>query len=234
VLGRGEEVPPVLHDTEWPGRSRVTPPSFQDELTRIWQDPQIRRLALRRAGRRDLADDALQETYYSVARVKDPDHIKNLRAFFCRALINQISHLRGQLNPIPVEDPEMLAGTQHGGRVHAAAARPVDEAAVWLQLAATWDKRFRREHERLMAMVPERSSDPRRYREVIVATAEQILHAAADGHVNWADSDDALRAAYPDWFNEPGCTRDTYYQRLSRARHEVRALVRVVVGRDEL
>ena len=53
---------------------------------------------------------------------------------------------------------------------------------------------------------------------MIVATAEKILHAAVDGLVNWADSDDALRAAYPDWFDEPGCTRDTYYQRLSRAR----------------
>ncbi|HEY1347048.1 MAG TPA: sigma factor, partial [Streptosporangiaceae bacterium] len=98
----------MFHNTEWPGRSPVTPPSFHDELTRIWRDPQIRGLALRRAGRHDLAEDALQETYYSVARVKDPGRIENLRAFFCRALINQISHLRSQLNPIPVEDPEIL------------------------------------------------------------------------------------------------------------------------------
>jgi hypothetical protein len=134
-----------------------------------------------------------------------------------------------------VEDPEMLSGPrQQGAHLYASAARPVDEAAVWLQQAATWDKRFRREHERLMAMVPKRSSDPRRYREVIVATAEKILRAAVDGHVNWADCDDAVRAAYPDWFDEPGCTRDTYYQRLSRARREVRVLLMVIVGRDEL
>jgi DNA-directed RNA polymerase specialized sigma24 family protein len=212
------------------------PRSFHAELTRVWRDPEIRRLALRRAGNRDLAEDALQETFYSVARVSDPDHIENLRAFFCRALINQISHLRGQLNPIPVEDPEMLAGLrQPGVRLHApAAARPVEEAAAWLQLAATWRKRFHREHERLMAMVPERSGDPRRYQEVIVATAAKILYAAGDGHMNWADSDLTLRAAYPNWFNEPGCSRDTYYQRLSRARHEVRVLLRAVVDRDEL
>jgi DNA-directed RNA polymerase specialized sigma24 family protein len=225
----------VLDNTEWPGRSRVTPSSFHDELTRIRQDPQVWRLALRRAGHRDLAEDALQETYYSVARVKDPDHIENLRAFFCRALINQISHLRGQLNPIPVEDPEVLAGTrQESGRILAAAARPVDEAAAWRQLVVTWRKRFRLERERLMAMVPKRSSDPGRYREVIVATAEKILRAAVDGYVNWADCDDAVRAAYPDWFDEPGRTRDTYYQRLSRARREVRVLLMVIVGRDEL
>jgi DNA-directed RNA polymerase specialized sigma24 family protein len=225
----------VFHNTEWPGRSPVTPPSFHDELTRIWRDPQIRGLALRRAGRHDLAEDALQETYYSVARVKDPGRIENLRAFFCRALINQISHLRSQLNPIPVEDPEILAETrQRQGGAHAAAARPVDEAAVWLQLAAAWRQRFRRERRRLLAMVPERSSDPRRYREVIVATAARILHAAVDGQVSWTDSDDALRAAYPDWFDEPGCSRDTYYQRLSRARREMRVLLMAVVGRDEL
>jgi DNA-directed RNA polymerase specialized sigma24 family protein len=236
VLGLGEEVPFVLYNTESLGLSRDTPPSFHAELTRIWRDPQIWKLALRRAGNRDLAEDALQETFYSVARVNDPSHIENLRAFFCRALINQISHLRGQLNPIPMEDPEMLAGPrQQEIRLHApAAARPVDEAAVWLQLAATWRKRFHREHGRLMAMVPERSNDPGRYQEVIVATAAKILYAAGDGHVNWADSDAALRAAYPDWFDEPGCTRDTYYQRLSRARHEVRVLLRAVVDRDEL
>ena len=223
----------MLYNIEWPGRSRVTP-SFDDELARIRQDPQIWRLALRRAGSRDLAEDALQETFYSVARVKDPGRIENLRAFFCRALINQISHLRGQLNPIPVEDPEMLEGTrQQGGRVHAV-TRPVNETAVWLQLTAAWRKRFHRERRRLMAMVPERSSDPRRYREVIVATAAKILHATVDGHMNWTDSDDALRAAYPDWFDEPGCTRDTNYQRLSRARREMRVLLMAVVSRDEL
>jgi DNA-directed RNA polymerase specialized sigma24 family protein len=225
----------VLYNTEWPGRSRVTPPSFHDELARIRQDPQIWRLAMRRAGSRELAEDALQETYYSVARVKDPGHIENLRAFFCRALINQISHLRGQLNPIPVEDPEVLVGTRpENGQILAAAARPVDEAAAWRQLAATWRKRFRLERERLKALVPKRSSDPRRYREVIVAAAAKILHAAADGSVNWADSDDVLRAAYPDWFDEPGCTRDTYYQRLGRARREMQVLLMAVVGRDEL
>jgi len=236
ALGRGEEVPLVLYNTEPPGRARATPSSFQDELTRIWRDPQIRRLARLRAGSPDLAEDALQETFYSVARVKDPGHIENLRAFFCRALINQINHLRRQIHPLPVEDPETLAWPrQHGIRLHApAATRPVDEAAVWLQLAETWRQRFQREHARLMAMVPERSKDPLRYRQVIVATAAKILHAAADGHVNWADSDLALRAAYPGWFEEPGRTRDTCYQRLSRARAEVRVVLRAVVDRDEL
>ena len=226
----------MLYNTESLGRSRVTPPSFYDALTRIWRDPQIWRLALRRAGNRDLAEDALQETFYSVARVGDPGHIENLRAFFCRALINQISRLRGQLHPTPVEDPEMLAGPrQQGVRLHApAVARPVNEAAIWLQLADTWRKRFHRKHGRLMAMVPERSGDPRRYREVIVATAAEILHAVVHGHVNWANSDMALQAAYPDWFDEPGCTRDTCYQRLSRARRDVRVLLQAVVGRDEL
>ena len=238
-VGPAEQAPArgVVHlcSTESLDGPHATPLDFQDQLAEIWADPEIRKLALRRAGNRDLAEDALQETFYSVARVNDPSRIENLRAFFCRALINQISRLRGQLHPIPVEDPEMPAGPRQVVRLHApAAARPVDEAAVWLQLAATWRERLHRGRRRLTAMVPERSNDPGRYREVIVATAAKILYAAQDGHVNWADSDTALRATYPDWFDEPGCTRDTYYQRLSRPRRDVRAVLRPVLDRDEM
>jgi DNA-directed RNA polymerase specialized sigma24 family protein len=227
--------PPLDSPVSRPG-SDLGSSRFHEELTRIWRDPQIWRLALGRAGNRDLAEDALQETFYSVARMADHSHIRDLRAFFCRALINQIRHLRGLLSAIPVEDPQRLAGLrpQEVGQPDAMAARPVEDAVVWRQLAAMWCERFHHDRERLMAMVPERSGNPARYREVIVATAAQILNAPGDGHVNWADSDMALRAAYPDWFSEPDCTRDTYYQRLSRARHEVRTLLKAVVRREEL
>ena len=82
------------------------PRSFHDEVCQIREDLDIWRLAVRRAGSFDLAEDALQDTFYAVARVRDPERIENLRAFFCRALIRQIAHLRGQLGPLPVEDPE--------------------------------------------------------------------------------------------------------------------------------
>lgn len=60
-------------------------------------DPGIRSLAVRRAGDPDLALDALMQTVCVVARVQDLQAIKDLRACFCRTLINQVYRLRGQL-----------------------------------------------------------------------------------------------------------------------------------------
>ena len=167
--------------------------------------------------------------------MKDPGHIENLRAFFCKALINEISRMLGRPGPVPVEDPETVAGARHGVHLDAhAAARPVDEAAILGQQAQTWLKRFHSERKRLSAMVPESSSDPERYRAVILATAEEILRSAGDGQVTWADSNAALRATYPEWFGEADCSLDIHYKRLSRARHEVRALLMTIVSKEEL
>src|SRR5215469_18146829 len=118
-----------MYDTEPLDSPRGRPETFYAELAKIRSDPEIWGLALRRAGKHDLAQDALQETYYSVARVKDPDHIENLRAFFCRALINEINRMLGRPGPVPVEDPETVAGARHVLHLGAqAAARPVDQA----------------------------------------------------------------------------------------------------------
>jgi DNA-directed RNA polymerase specialized sigma24 family protein len=225
----GEEVPRLI-STE-PADSPS--PDFAAELTSIWQDPEIWRLALRRAGDRYLAEDALQETYYAVARVSDPGRIENLRGYFCKVLVHKIYNLRSQFGPIPVEDPETLTGAGEGA-LSQATARPVDEQAVWLQLTGEWLKPFHSERARLAAMVPERSGNPERYQAVIVATAEKILQAACDGHVVPADANTALRAVYPEWFDESGCAQDTQYQRLSRARSDARALLVSLVRRDEL
>jgi DNA-directed RNA polymerase specialized sigma24 family protein len=223
-----------LDSTDGPGRPPVTP--FQEELAQVWQDPGIWKLALRRAGNRDLAEDALQETFYAVARVRDPGHIENLRAFFCTALIHQIHHLRGQLGPIVPEDPATLAGARQQAIPlwSPSVPRSIDEAAVDHVLADMWLRRFRSARQQLWAVVPERSSDPGRYRDVIVAAAEEILHAAWDGNVSWADSNMDLRAAYPEWLDEPGCSQNTCHQRLSRARREVQALLMAIVSREEL
>ena len=69
---------------------------FHEQLLKLYTDPGIWRFALRRAGHRDLAEDAIQETYYSVSRVKNPERIRDVRAFYCRALSHEISHQRGQ------------------------------------------------------------------------------------------------------------------------------------------
>jgi|ERR1039457_3670784 hypothetical protein len=216
-------------------RSDVGPASFHEELLSICTAPETWRLALRRAGSRDLAEDALQETFYSVSRVKDPGHIENLRAFVCKALIHEIYHQRGLLRPIPVENPETAAGCrQQGLPLSNPAPNAVDGEAVWFVLAGTWFTRFHREREELAVIVPERSNDSRRYRQVIVAVAEKILRDAMEGQVSSADCNEALQAAHPSWLNEPGCEPDTLYQRLSRARQDVRMLLQVVVTREEL
>jgi DNA-directed RNA polymerase specialized sigma24 family protein len=214
--------------------SDASSPGFQEELLLICTAPEIWRLALRRAGCRDLAEDALQETFYSVSRVKDPGHVENLRAFFCKALIHEINHQREQLRLIPVEDPETVAGN----RQHFPGSNPshnsVDREAVWLVLAATWFIRFSRKRDELRTMVPERSNDPERYRLVVLAVAEEMLRTAMKGHVSWADCKKALQAGLPTWLNETGCEVETLYQRLSRARQDIQMLLKIIVIREEL
>ena len=87
-------------------------PDFQSALLAIAQDPEIRRLALRLAGDLELAEDARQEAYYAVRRVRNPEEIKDLRAYFCTVLANKVRRLRGQLREaVLVEDFEHLAET---------------------------------------------------------------------------------------------------------------------------
>jgi hypothetical protein len=212
-----------------------TPRSFYDEVCEIRGDLEIWRLAVRRAGSFDLAEDALQDTFYAVARVSDPERIENLRGFFCRALIRQIAHLRGQLGPLPLEDPEAaVSWQQRHGVIGAAAGGPVDDGALWHLRAEEWLERLRVRRQQIWAAVPERSARPGHYRAVVVAVAQEILRAGCDGQVSPADFDAALQARYPEWFAETGCAQDTRYQRLSRARRDVREALKAIVSRHEL
>jgi hypothetical protein len=88
--------------------------------------------------------------------------------------------------------------------------------------------------ELLIASVPGRSPDQHRYRVTIVATARRILDLLLEGCVTSADWNAELTARYPQWCNEPGLARDAIDQRLSRARSDVRALLRSIVTREEL
>jgi len=201
------------------------------ELLAIRNDPEVRSLARRRAGALDLAEDALQDAYCAVAGVKNPERIKDLRAYYCRVLINKVYDLRGQLGATLVEDFETLVETRPY-RVGSSSARPrpFDEVV----LADTCLERFAAQRDNLRAAVAERSTDPDRYRDVIVTVAEQVLRAILDGDVSQADTNDALRAAYPEWFGEKGRANNNAHQRFSRARADVRDLLKAVVNRDEL
>lgn len=208
----------------------LTAGAFPPELLAIWADPRVRKLAARRAGDPDLAQDALLQAVCAVAQVGDLQRINDLKAYFCRVLINEVYHLRGQLAAARVYDSATLAEMSDAGL----SGPPSDEAAVTRLMVRTWLERFRALRDRLRASVPGRSSQPDRYRDLIVAVAEHVLRAAFHGGVNQADTNEALQAAFPEWFGQPGAAENTCHKHLSRARRDVQALLQEVVNRDEL
>jgi Sigma-70 region 2 len=221
-----------MHNTNSPGGQQ----DFHRQLRAIREDLGVMRLAWGYAGDPHLAEDALQEAYWAVSQVRDPQRIENPRAYFCTVLIREVYRLRGQLGPTPIEDFERLAETrQHRVTVCGSApARPIDDAVGTRLMAGTWIARFYAQRACLRAAVPARSSAPGRYRDMIVAVAEQVLRDGISGEANQADSNEALRAAYPEWFAQPGCAANTCHQRFRRARADTRELLKAVVNRDEL
>jgi hypothetical protein len=209
-------------------------PDYIQQLVTIREDAKVRQLARTRAGDAELAEDALQETFEVLARIRHPEQIADLRAYFCRVLIRVIGRLRGQLGAILPDDFASLADTCQGQARNGARPRPVDEAVAANLLAGGWLERFAANRASLTAEVPGRSRDFARYREVIARVAGQVLHSIVTGDVCDADSSAALRAAYPEWFAEDGLTAGNAFQRSSRARADVRDLLRKIITRDDL
>ena len=82
--------------------------------------------------------------------------------------------------------------------------------------------------------MPARSDDPALYRAVIYTSAEGVLRDGINGEPSDADSNDAFRAAYPEFFASGDASANLCHQRFSRARSDVRTLLQSVVSRDEL
>lgn len=203
-------------------------------LAEIREDRQIWGLALRHAGHPDLADDALQRTCDALVRLKNPGRIKVLRAYFCTVLIREIQHERGQLGAALIDDFERVAETRQGAAGCQLASPPVDDAVCGSLQAEIWLDRFTTQRDHLLAAIPARSDDPARYRAVIYKAAGQVLWDGIMGDASDADSNDAFRAAYPQWFSPADCAADTLYQRFRRAREDVKTLLQSIVSRDEL
>jgi hypothetical protein len=169
-----------------------------------------------------------------MARMKDPGGIEDPRAYFCRVLIRVINALRGQLCAILPDDFTGFTDACQGEVRGVVLPRPVDETVAANLLAEGWLERFTAERESLTAAVPSRSPDPGRYRELIVSVAEQVLRSIVTADVCDADGNPALCVAYPEWFADDGGTADNAHQRFSRARADVRGLLRAIVSRDDL
>ena len=202
-------------------------------LTEIREDPRIKRLARRYAGDPALADDALQRTYYALAQLKNLEQITNLPAYFRKVLVRQVHRERGQLAATLVEDFTRLVEARQdaGGPV----TPPSIEDTVGFSLQArSWLERLANGRDGLRAGVPARSDDPVRYRVVIYVAAEQVLRDGINAESSDADTDQAFRAAYPDYFDQLGCLPNTLYQRFHRARDDVKHLLQAIVSRNEL
>jgi hypothetical protein len=209
---------------------------FHDDLARIVADPDVRRLAGRRAGCRELAEDALHETYRAVARTRNPGDIRDLRAFFRTSLIREINHQLTRPAPIPTADIEGLSDRRQAG-ASSSPGRPsasVEGQASLRILAQVVQAQLEAPPDGLAVLIPARSDDARRYRAAITGAAITILRLLVEGYVAQADWNAVLRAAYPQWCDEPGLARDASDKRLSRARHDVQALLRAFFPRDEL
>jgi DNA-directed RNA polymerase specialized sigma24 family protein len=208
--------------------SATSPGDRRDFLLRllaIREDPQVINIARWRAGDPDIAEDVLQEAFYAIAKMKDPEKIGNLRAYFIQVLTHEIYHLRGQLKAATLVDD--LTGQ--------ADARPAFVDAVIRELLTQkWRERFAARRAHLIQAVPGHSRDQGRYRNVIVTVAEEVLIALVNREVSNADKDSLLCAAYPEWFADRRCSVDNAQQRLSRARADINSVLRIVVDRTDL
>lgn len=197
---------------------------FQQELLALRQDPQVRRLAWRLVGDLDLVEDLNQTVCCRLVALKHPERIENIRAYYLRVLRNEATNLYVLRQETPFEDADDAP----------ASAQPIDEKVCNSLDAQTWSQRLAAWHESLLAAIPGRSKDPRRYRAVIYHSAEQVLLDGLNGEASDADSNDTFRAAYPEYFAQAGASVNLLHQRFCRARDDVKALLQAVVSRDEL
>jgi DNA-directed RNA polymerase specialized sigma24 family protein len=201
------------------------------QLLEIRQDPRVRGFARRVAGDPDVAEDALQSTYYAMARLEHLAGIENIKAYFYRVLLREIGRERSQLGAILVEDFTRTAEERQAAAPvsHQSSAGFEDLACISVQFGSMRQRLVARRLN-LLASIPARSADPARYRTVIYAAAEQILCAGMTGESSDADGNDAFRAAFPGYFAQPGASANTLHQRFLRARGDLRALLQALGG----
>jgi len=197
---------------------------FQQELLALRKDLQVKRFAWRLVGDLGLIEDLHQTVCLRLTVRKHPEQIEDIRRYYLRVMRNEASGLYALRSETPFEDPDSVP----------APAQPVEDQVCDSVRGHIWLQRLAARRETLWAGIPARSEDPRRYRAVIYRSAGQVLFDGLNGDASDADSNDAFRAAYPEYFTQPGAAVNTCHQRFRRAREDVKALLRAVVDRDEL
>jgi DNA-directed RNA polymerase specialized sigma24 family protein len=186
-------------------------------LLEIWQDRQVMGYARRRAGDRDIAEDAMQTTYYLMAKLRNLAEIENLKAYFYQVLRHEIDRERGQLRAVPIEDFARGAEDHQPTGFEDAVCTSLQFWYLHKQLAAN--------RKELLASLPARSRDSSRHRAVVYAAACQILSDGMKGEASEADTNEALQASYPEYFAQLGASANTCHQRFLRTRSDIRALL---------
>ena len=197
-----------------------------DELNAIRADAVMCRHAQRLAG--DLAEDLLQQTWYTVARaVARGLPIRNLRAYWYRVMAHDAARMGQDIarQGILADDPLAAAGPR---RRLDLAATSAEEDALRRLLSAGRRALLHRRRAEFWQDISATSPDPRRYRDVVLGLTEGIL--AGDGPETRAELNDALIAAYPEWFAEPGIAEAARYQRRRRGREDVGHVLEAVIG----
>lgn len=209
-------------------------PDFRKELLAIREGPEVRSLALRRAKNREVVEDALQAAFYAVSRVPDPGAIADLRAYFCRVLIQEIYRELSQLRATPLEGFASLIDMRQGlPGSSSPAPRSLPEDFTIRLLGRGWLRALTARRGQLAARVPRRSGDPARYQRLIVRVAEHMLRTILGENAD-ADINAVLRGGYAEWLAARDCSENTRHQRLLRARNDVCALLKTIVERGDL
>ena len=224
----------IVNNLDAPGGSW----DFQRRVLAIRLDPQVIGLARRWADKdRQLAEDGLDVAHYKVATFLHPERVENLKAYFFTVLRNEINALRMQhRKTAPHENPGAALELGQPGIVVCgpARSRSMDDLVRTRLLAGSLRTRLTAQRLSLLLAIPARSDDPRRYKAVIFHAAEQVLIDGLNSDASDADSNDAFRAAYPEYFAQLDAAPNTCHQRFRRAREDVRALLQTVVDHDEL
>lgn len=220
-----------MGDTSTPDGSA----DFQRQVQEILQDPKLIASAVRRAGHRDLADDALQSAYLHIISVEHPENIRNLRSYCYTTVANEIRALYTLPRPVLVEDVETHTSPQPSPALYGPACeRAVADQACTTAQTQVWLNRHAARHDELISTIPARSTDQARYREVIYAAAKQAFLDHLSLEPNDPAFPEVLKEVYPEYFDDPGAAPNTLHQRISRARDDITAVLQKIIKREEL